>query len=396
MTIRLPNPLTPLCLIAAALATAAAPAIAQDKEFGDRTPYYEDDALLDVTEWFDGNDYNPTDEAWWRWDDETYDRNEDVSGDRDAGTGYGYTTRDDNDWYYDYYDPTAYSWTTEPQNGLYASGTRYFDLDNDGTYDAMSTFYDRNADGTYENYQFYSFTDAQATANQPKSNQPKTSQPQALVKQDDARASRERSVTGTIDKVKTVKVRGGTEHLVAAVTPRDQQDQSAKPTMIDLGAADKFPKAAPKAGDTITAKGPRAQFGEHLVLLATSVEMEGNTVKVDRSPRVINAKVLDTHETTIRGRAHRMAMVETSQKGKTHKVAVDLGPANTLGTDIREGSQLAFTGFPVKVKDRPLFIAQSIQKDGRTIPINRGTSMKPGTTELGKSPGTTDSPSNKK
>jgi hypothetical protein len=36
-------------------------------------PYYEDDAWFDISEWLDGNDYNPTDEIAGKWDDETYD-----------------------------------------------------------------------------------------------------------------------------------------------------------------------------------------------------------------------------------------------------------------------------------------------------------------------------------
>src|SRR4051812_37629482 len=74
-------------------------------EFGDNTPYYEDDAWYDVSEWFDGNDYNPTDEAWWRWDDETYQRSQDTGGDVDREhNSYGYNTKNSNDWFYDYYD----------------------------------------------------------------------------------------------------------------------------------------------------------------------------------------------------------------------------------------------------------------------------------------------------
>ncbi|HEV7299917.1 MAG TPA: hypothetical protein VGN72_11180 [Tepidisphaeraceae bacterium] len=34
--------------------------------------YYEDNHWLDITEWFDCNNYNPIDESWWRWDDEPY------------------------------------------------------------------------------------------------------------------------------------------------------------------------------------------------------------------------------------------------------------------------------------------------------------------------------------
>ena len=53
-------------MLAAAIGAAMAFPVATlqaDDEFGDNTPYYEDDAWYDVSEWFDGNDYNPTDEA---------------------------------------------------------------------------------------------------------------------------------------------------------------------------------------------------------------------------------------------------------------------------------------------------------------------------------------------
>jgi hypothetical protein len=42
----------------------AAPSQLTAEEWEEHTPYYEDDALLDVTEWLDGNDYNPTDERF--------------------------------------------------------------------------------------------------------------------------------------------------------------------------------------------------------------------------------------------------------------------------------------------------------------------------------------------
>lgn len=62
-------------MLAAALSAAVAlpiTCVRADNEFGANTPFYEDDAWYDVSEWFDGNDYNPTDEAIGRWDDEVF------------------------------------------------------------------------------------------------------------------------------------------------------------------------------------------------------------------------------------------------------------------------------------------------------------------------------------
>jgi hypothetical protein len=58
--------------------------LAADNEFGSNTSYYEDDGWLDVTEWFDANDYNPTDEKLGRWDDEAYQADKDTGTDVDS------------------------------------------------------------------------------------------------------------------------------------------------------------------------------------------------------------------------------------------------------------------------------------------------------------------------
>ena len=328
-------------------------------EVGDGTPYYEDDGWLDVTEWFDGNDYNPTDEAWWRWDDETYEAREDVSGDTDSDGWYGYTTRDDDDWYYDYYDPSPYTYYDHDDNDLYDYGSRYYDYNNDGIYDAYALYSDWDGDGLYEDYNYYPFTDT-GTDQQRKQGQKQV-----------ARESRQQSVTGQIQKTKLVKVRGGKQHVVVAIQPQQQQGQKDQVLIADLGNADDLKDLNPKLGNTITVKGPKAQVGKQAVILANSVELNGKTKQVNRDPRSITGKVLDTHKTKVRGTEHLMAMVETTQKDKTHKIAVDLGPAGQLKTDINKGSNLTFSGFPVKVKDKSLMLAQSVRKDDKFIQINR-------------------------
>ena len=106
-------------------------------------------------------------------------------------------------------------------------------------------------------------------------------------------------------------------------------------------------------------------------MLANSVDVNGKTTQIDRSPRSITGKVLSTHKTKVRGQEHLMAMVETTQKDKARKIAVDLGPADGLKMDVSKGSSLTFSGFPVKVKDRALVVAQSVKKDDRFVQINR-------------------------
>ena len=358
------------CVALIASLGAVAPSPLRAAEFGASTPHYEDDGLLDITEWFDGNDYNPTDEAWWRWDDETYQARKDTSGDVDNDGWYGYSTRDDNDWYYDYYDPTPYVYFDPGNDNLFEYGTRYYDYDNDGIYDAYGLYTDTNDDGMYDDYDYYFFTDTGSD-----------SQRQQAQKQV-SRESRQQSITGEVQKTKLVQVRGGKQHVVVAIKPQQQQGQQqqgqpgqqgqqGQMLIADLGTADGLKNVNPKLGDKITVKGPKAQVGEQAVILARSVELNGQTTQVNRTPRSITGKVLSTHKTKVRGREHLMAMVETTQKDKARKIVVDLGPADQLKMDVSKGSSLTFSGFPVKVKDRALVVAQSIQKDDRFVQIDR-------------------------
>ncbi|HEV2293885.1 MAG TPA: hypothetical protein VGR35_08505 [Tepidisphaeraceae bacterium] len=339
-------------------------------EFVEGTPYYEDDGLLDITEWFDGNDYNPTDEAWWRWDDETYQAREDVSGDTDSDGWYGYSARDDNDWYYDYYDPTPYTYNDFDNNEQYDFSSRYYDYDNDGIYDAYASYADWDGDGMYEDFDYYSFTDLG------------TDKQKQQAKSQVSKESRQQTVSGQIQKTKLVKVRGGKQHIVVAIQPQQQQQQQQQQSqqqqgqqgqtiIADLGNADDLKNVNPKLGDKITVKGPRAQVGKQQVILAKSVELNGQTKQINRNPRSMTGQVVSTHKTKVRGKEHLMAMVEAKQQDKTRKIAVDLGPADQLKTDIKKGTSLTFSGFPVKVKDRALVVAQSIQQGDQFVQINR-------------------------
>ena len=329
-------------------------------EFGANTPYYEDDGWLDITEWFDGNDYNPTDEAWWRWDDETYQSSKDTSGDQDSDGWYGYTNRDDNDWYYDYYDPTPYTYYDNDNNGLYDYGSRYYDYDNDGIYDAFASYSDWDGDGFYEDYDYYSFTDTG------------TSQQRAQAQKQVARESRQQTVSGKVQQTKLVNVRGGKQHVVVAIQPQQQQqDQKGQPVIADLGRAEDLKDLNPKVGNQITVKGPKAQVGKQTVILAKSIESGGQTKQVNRDARSITGKVLSTHKAKVRGKEHLMAMVETKQKEKTHKIAVDLGPADKLRADISKGSSVTISGFPVKVKDKSLIMARWIKQGEQFVQIDR-------------------------
>lgn len=332
-------------------ACALAPSIAA-AEFGDATVYYEDDALLDITEWFDGNDYNPTDEFWARYDDETYDWAADVSGDLDSDWTYGYAAPAvDADWFYDYYDATPYYY--DFTDDLYPYGYTYYDYDNDGTYDAYASYNDWDSDGFYEDYDYYVFNDA-GTEDQ---------QQQAMSQA--PKQSKAQEVSGTVQKTKLVNTRQG-RHTVVAIQPEGEQ----KTTIVDLGPADHLEGFNPELGDQLTAAGPVAEVGKYQVIMAQSVEANGRQMQIDRSRRQITGRVTATHTAGVRGAEHLIAMVQT-QNDQTGKVAVDLGPTDNLEMTIEEGTQLTFTAVPIKAQDQRILMAQTLEHDGQQVPIQR-------------------------
>jgi hypothetical protein len=401
----------------------------QAAEWEQNTPYYEKDGWLDISEWFDGNSYNPTDESTWRWDDESYDFHEDTGADADNDTWYGYTARNDDDWFYDYYDPSSFY--TFDSDSVYAYGARYLDYDDDGAYDASVSYTDWNGDGIYDDYDYFIFNNSSGGANPGQQKRPDR------LKQQLPNESRQQSITGTVENVKQVRVRGDGHTVVQIRTG------SGEMLAVDLGRKANVASLNLNKGSRITVHGPRSRVGEKPVVLAKSVESAGSTVQIDRKRREITGTVVSTHRQQVHGLENVFAIVEvsdasaansqrkasapntqqdatgtvnarqpatgtvnTQQQGAAanqgaatassdrqqqagervadsnakplpgrNRIAVDLGPAKRLGTEIKPGMTLTFTAVPVKVSDRRMMLAQTIRRDGRSIPIDRRTSV---------------------
>lgn len=342
------------------LSTGAARA--QDVEWEETTPYYEDDSWYDISEWFDGNDYNPTDEVTGRIDDETYqarrDRGYDQDNDWPAVSSYGYDDRRENDdWFYGYYDFGDTTFSDSNRDGMYDYAYWYFDYDDDGAYDSYAYMYDSDNDGTYDISRFYTFGDQQG---QGRERQQQDEQARQMA--ESMSSSKARQVSGTINKTKKVSVRD-TKHMVAAVKNKDG-DQ----VMVDLGPVSDARNFDLKKGDKLTAQGPMAKVGDKPILLATKLKLDNRTVSVDRSKRQLTGEVADTRTAKIRGREHQM-LILAPQQGK--KCLVDLGPASRFGADLQQGDQVTVHGIPVKVNDRKVVMARSVQHDGKTVQIDR-------------------------
>lgn len=340
-------------LIAACAAASVCVTAAPAQEAKTSTPYYEKDAWYDVSEWFDGNNYNPTDEALGRWDDETFTFSDAASsGDRDnprgnRATSYGNNTggADSDRWFYDYYDDGFLGWFDRNKDGIHDGYTYYYDRNSDGLYDAYSYYFDRNNDGVFEDAGYYSFgVDTAADAGKQTAAAQKSSKPQ--------------QITGTIENVKNVQVRGN-KHVLAQVKTDD-----GKTVHVDLGAN----AAAPSKNDKLQARGPSVTLGDKNLIVASSATVEGKELNIQRDGRRFEGKVESTREVTVRGQKHLLAKINTKDN---KKLLVDLGPAEKLSSKPDNGEQLTVSGVPVKMNNRVMLMARSVTMDGQRAQIER-------------------------
>ncbi|MDA8744326.1 hypothetical protein N9N28_06830 [Rubripirellula amarantea] len=310
----------------------ASSAVAQTtRESEDVGGRYEDDAWYDVSEWFDGNDYNPTDEAIGRWDDEKfdyYDKQTSTDNDNDI------EAVDVEEFYGEDYDHGYARYYDADKDGNYERMSRYHDTDGDRLNDSYATYRDDDGDGLYDDYDFNAIAGKNAVQS---SNVAQTTQ-----KGLSGKAVR---VSGKVKETKMVK-RYGEVSLLAHVNADD-----GKSIWVDFG-----PDASTMQvfkDDAVTVYGPVTKRGNKQVLVATTVELDGQQRSIERNGRRYSGTVKSTKTAQVRGEKHMMAKLETDS-GKM--LTVDLGNPDSQ-KQLKEGSKLTVTGVPVKLGDRVVLIA---------------------------------------
>jgi len=168
-------------------------------------------------------------------------------------------------------------------------------------------------------------------------------------------------VAGKINQVKKVNVRGS-EHTVVLLKKDDQS------IAADLGRTKDLKDLNLRSGQDITVIGPKSMVGDKALIVAQSLTAGDQDVDINRKRPEVQGEVVETRQAKVRGRQHLIATIK-SQKG--NKVAVDLGPQDRLGMQVKKGDQLTITGAPVKIKGKRMVLAQSIEHDGKTVQIDR-------------------------
>jgi len=410
--------LFPLAVIAGALYwLLGSGATLRADEWETNTPYYEDDAWYDATEWFDGNDYSPTDESVGVWDNETYDLTSEtgVDGDNDWDNSlygdndydYGYSDygdeysdygydydydgspeaygayADDDYWYdYDYDDP--YVDDSEDfvndiygYDGLYDSDdwfydyyddgySYYSDFNNDGLYDYNYRYFDFDNDSYYDAYSVYTDWDGDGLFEDydyySLNDIGGTNENQQKAKDQSSKEAKEQRIGGEVVQVKKVSVKD-TKNLLVQI----EKDGGQK-LFVDLGPANNLEDFDISEGDQISVRGPVTKVGEKKLLVAQQLQVNNNSTKIDRNRRKFTGQVDGIGTINSRGQEHRILRLSTDA-GK--RQMVDLGPANKLDVNLSQGDKVTVRGPMTKVNDRKVVLAQTLTHDGDQVEIDR-------------------------
>jgi hypothetical protein len=323
------------------------------------TPYYERDRWVDVTEWFDGNNYNPTNEIV----DRLTDRQErrvglaPYSGYKRSDNWYGYDPNSENNWFFDFYDHGYYYHTAPASSDTYYS-YRYYDMDNDGWYDAFTSYYDNDRDGKFDNHRWYTFNyEPASTRSDVVERQP------SVDDEDDLMVSR-LSVSGTVARTKQSRTPTAVHTIVGLKTDGAAQDE----VYVDIGPATDSDAWSIKQGDKMTANGSVIQMDDKRLMLADEIQINEQTHQVVRRYQSWEGVLVDTQQMEFRGQNHVVAIIYTPDK---EKVLVDLGMAADKRFDLQNDSEIVVYGVPTEIGDRHIVMAYEIESGDKKIVVDR-------------------------
>lgn len=305
-----------------------------DYEPEERGAKVEDDAWYDVSEWFDGNDYNPTDEAIGRWDDEVFSY-------EDART----SSDSDNDqpiipasaFFSDDYNESYITYDDRDQDGNYERASRYIDSDGDDLNDAYVTYEDEDGDGMYDSYDYSELGSTGKNAVPP-------SEIAQSVKE--GLSGKRHALKGKIQEVTTVN--RANEFAMMMEVQQENGDQ----VWVDLGGHATGIQLF--KGDQATFFGPMMKQGDKSIMVATEVRTpKGDRYKVERSGNRYQGTVESTKTAKVKGEEHVVVKLK-NDNGKM--MTVDMGLASEQDKP-SEGDEVTVTGVPVKIGERVILIA---------------------------------------
>ncbi|OQW32318.1 MAG: hypothetical protein A4E19_20030 [Nitrospira sp. SG-bin1] len=194
-----------------------------------------------------------------------------------------------------------------------------------------------------------------------------------------------KQVSGEIERVKKVAVRGkGEEHLAVLLNT-----EQGRRVVADLGQAKQFRGVELRAGDWIAARGPVGRVNDRRVLFAREINVDGEVIRIDRgmpaqhsrrSPKAVSGKIAIIKELKVKDGDQPHQVVRILMKdGK--QVVADLGKKAALkGINLEYGQEISVEGPMARLSGKPFVLAQKVTTKGETARIEREflSAMPPG------------------
>ena len=186
--------------------------------------------------------------------------------------------------------------------------------------------------------------------------------------------SQEQQLRGRVQKVETIRTKGKGVNQVVMLQTEDGQSIA-----VDLGPSSDLVKVTVKEGSPLTAKGTVVSVGGHPVFMASQYQVNGTTADVKRkSP----SKKDQLQTKQMKGTLQKLRQVGVKGGMSDHHVAIiqsngrnlyaDLGPVSQLQPlSLKVGDRVNIEGFPMHVKGRTIFVAQTVESGNHQIAIDR-------------------------
>ncbi len=178
---------------------------------------------------------------------------------------------------------------------------------------------------------------------------------------------------GKVEKTREVEVLTGRD-TVHYVVRMKVDENAVRDWIVDLGPKERL-KVSVKEGDAITVLGRRISVGIYdNVLLATRVSKRGEVQQITRSQssyRDVRGKIDKVIEVSSKAtrKTHRVVRIQTRQ-GK--RMVVDLGDRDNLkGMELAPGTTITVEGRQVRVKGRPIVMAERVVSGDKERKIDR-------------------------
>ncbi len=160
-------------------------------------------------------------------------------------------------------------------------------------------------------------------------------------------------------------VNSNNRHLLAKI---DTEDGSI--ATVDLGPFKDLKQLDLQKGDVVKVYGIHGNIDQKAILVANSLQMSGQRIKIDRSTirplKKFQARILKTKELSQKGETNLLARVELEDGLKT---IVNFGPAADL-PQLSEGQKIQFLARITEVGGKKALIADSLRTQGKSYMID--------------------------